>query len=129
MWRNYLTVGIRALTKSRAYAVINIAGLALGIAACLLILGFVRYEFSYNDWLPDVDKTFQLMNYYHPTESGGEELKLQQTSFISGVALKKDFPQVERAVYLTHPQVVAIKDAASNAVDVPLLVDGLRFDA
>ena len=128
MWRNYLTVGIRALTNNRAYAVINIAGLALGIAACLLILGFVRYEFSYNDWMPDVDKTFQLMNYYHPTETGGEQLKLQQTSFISGVALKKDFPQVERAVYYTKPNVVAIKDGESNAVDRALLVDGPMFD-
>jgi len=70
MWRNYLTVGIRALAKNRAYTAINVSGLALGIAACLLILGFVRYEFSYNDWLPDVDKTFQFQNYFHPTEAG-----------------------------------------------------------
>ena len=35
MWRNYLTVGFRALTKNRTYAFINIFGLALGLAACL----------------------------------------------------------------------------------------------
>jgi len=52
MWRNYLTVGIRALLKSRVYAVINIVGLAIGLAACLLILTYVRYEFSYDNWLP-----------------------------------------------------------------------------
>jgi putative ABC transport system permease protein len=33
MWRNYLTVGIRALLKNRVYAVINIVGLAIGLAA------------------------------------------------------------------------------------------------
>eukprot|EP01035_Chromulina_nebulosa_P064006 gene64006-87530_t len=85
MWRNYLTVGIRALAKNRAYTVINVSGLALGIAACLLILGFVRYEFSYDDWLPDVDKTFQFQNYFHPTEAGGEGLKQQQTSIVTGI--------------------------------------------
>jgi putative ABC transport system permease protein len=128
MWRNYLTVGIRALAKNRAYTAINVSGLALGIAACLLILGFVRYEFSYNDWLPDVDKTFQFQNYFHPTEAGGEELKLQQTSFVSGVALKKDFPQVERAVYYTTPSTVVIKDGESRQVERTMLVDGPLFD-
>ena len=128
MWRNYMTVGVRALAKNRAYAAINVAGLALGIAACLLILGFVRYEFSYNDWLPDVDKTFQLQNYFHPTEAGGEELKLQQTSFVSGIALKKDFPQVERAVYYTTPQTVVIKDGQSEVIGQTMLVDGPLFD-
>jgi len=35
MWRNYLTVGVRALAKNKTYAFINIFGLALGLAACL----------------------------------------------------------------------------------------------
>jgi putative ABC transport system permease protein len=51
MWRNYLTVGIRALARSRTYAFINIFGLALGLAACLLILLYVRYEHSYDSWM------------------------------------------------------------------------------
>ena len=53
MWRNYLTVGVRALTKSRTYAFINIFGLAIGMAACLMILLYVRYEVSYDRWIPD----------------------------------------------------------------------------
>ena len=46
MWRNYLTVGFRAFTRSRTFAVINILGLALGLAACLLLLLYVRYEIA-----------------------------------------------------------------------------------
>jgi hypothetical protein len=38
--------------KNRVYAAINIGGLALGLAGCLLILGYVRYERSYDSWLP-----------------------------------------------------------------------------
>ena len=52
MWRNYLTVGLRALAKNRTYAFINIFGLALGLAACLLILLYVRYERSYDAGCP-----------------------------------------------------------------------------
>ena len=127
MWRNYMTVGIRALAKNRAYAFINIAGLALGIAACLLILGFVRYEMTYDSWLPDADRTFQLQDFYHPTQQGGEEMKLQQTSFPTGPALKKDFPQVELAIYTTRAGVVAIKDGQPNFTDQSVLTDGPLF--
>ena len=42
MWRNYLTVGLRALAKNKPYAFINVFGLALGLAACVLILLYVR---------------------------------------------------------------------------------------
>ncbi len=38
MWRNYMTVGIRALTRNKTYAFINIFGLAIGLAACLMLM-------------------------------------------------------------------------------------------
>ncbi len=47
MLRNYLKIAWRNLQKNRTYSFINIGGLALGIAACLLILQYVTYEFSY----------------------------------------------------------------------------------
>jgi putative ABC transport system permease protein len=128
MWRNYLIVGIRALLKNRVYAFINITGLALGIAACLLILGFVRYEFSYDSWLLGAERAFQLQDFYLPTKEGGEDYKLQITSFASGIALKKDFPQVERAVFVKRSNIVAIKDGQPTKVENSLLVDGALFD-
>jgi putative ABC transport system permease protein len=128
MWRNYMTVGVRALAKNRAYAFINIAGLALGIAACLLILGFVRYEFSYDSWLPGADRAFELQDFYHATKEGGEEMKLQVTSYAAGAALKKDFPQVERAVYFKGNNVVAIKDGQPSTIENGAFVDGPLFD-
>jgi putative ABC transport system permease protein len=98
MWRNYLTVGVRALGKNRTYAFINILGLAIGMAACLMILLFVRYEMSYDSWIPHADDTYQFQSWYHDHVTG-EEAQLQMTPFAAGEALKKDFPQVERAVY------------------------------
>ena len=56
MWGNYLTVALRALVRDRMYAFINIFGLAVGLAACLILLLYVRYESSYDDWLPDADR-------------------------------------------------------------------------
>ncbi|MCU6424518.1 ABC transporter permease, partial [Klebsiella aerogenes] len=69
MWRNYLTVGLRALAKNRTYAFINLFGLAIGLAACLLILLYVQYERSYDQWLPDANRTYQFQVYYKSNNS------------------------------------------------------------
>ena len=69
MWRNYWTVAVRALAKSRTYSIINIAGLAIGMAACIMILLYIRYEQSYDKWLPGVENTYQFQAWYpHPTD-------------------------------------------------------------
>ena len=59
MWRNYMIVGIRALTKNRTYAFINIVGLAIGLAACLLLLVYVNYETTYDRSLPNAENTYE----------------------------------------------------------------------
>src|ERR671918_1744299 len=63
MWRNYWTVAVRALAKSKTYSVINIAGLAIGMAACIMILLYINYERSYDSWIPDVENTYQMQTY------------------------------------------------------------------
>jgi putative ABC transport system permease protein len=98
MLRSYLIVGLRNLMKNRTYAFINIFGLAIGMAACLMILLFVRYEMSYDAWIPDSANTYQFESWYHSHETGRDD-RLQMTPYVAGEALKKDFPQVERAVY------------------------------
>ena len=69
MWRNYWTVAVRALAKNRTYSIINIVGLAIGMAACVLILLYIRYEKSYDKWIPDVENTYELQSWYpHPKD-------------------------------------------------------------
>ena len=72
MWRNYLTVGVRALVKNRTYAFINIFGLGVGLAACLLLLLYVRYETTYDDFLPDAENVYQFQSHYLNPQTGEE---------------------------------------------------------
>src|SRR5205085_7136492 len=65
MWRNYLTVGLRNLARNKTYAVINILGLAIGLAACFALFVYVRYETSYDRWLPDSERIFQVQATWH----------------------------------------------------------------
>src|SRR5678815_5833774 len=56
MLRNYVTVAVRSLLANRMHSLINIGGLAVGLAACLLILLFVRDELSYETWVPNAER-------------------------------------------------------------------------
>jgi putative ABC transport system permease protein len=127
MWRNYLTVGLRALAKNKTYAFINIFGLALGLAACLLILLYVRYEMSYDKWLPNAENTYQVQTFYLDQQTG-EELKLQMASFVAGTALKKDFPQIEKIVYASAGGFTVLRGGEAIAVEDGSLVSGPFFD-
>src|SRR5262245_3689294 len=48
MFRNYITIGYRNLRRSKLFTAVNVFGLALGIAACLLIMQYVLFELSYD---------------------------------------------------------------------------------
>jgi putative ABC transport system permease protein len=128
MWRNYLTVGFRALAKNRTYAFINIFGLAIGMAACLLILLYVRYEMSYDAWMPGADRAYQFQDFYKATDNGGEEMALQMTSYVSGKALVKDFPQIEKAVYVASSGATIVQNGQPSLADNFNFVDGNLFD-
>jgi putative ABC transport system permease protein len=114
MWRNYWTVAVRALAKNRTYSIINIAGLAIGMAACILILLFIRYEESYDSWVPDVENTYQFQAWYpHPQD--GEPLFLQMASYITKDRVKKDFPQIPAGVYVFDNEPVLLKDGQATS--------------
>ena len=123
MWRNYVTVGLRSLMKNRTYAFINILGLAIGMAACLMILLFVRYEFSYDKWLPGAENVYEFQSWYKSHETG-EEDKLQMTPFIAGQRLAKDFPQVEKQVYLFTTEPVFIDKGEATTIKDWVFTDG-----
>ncbi len=127
MWRNYFTVAVRALAKNRAYSAINIAGLAIGMAACLLILLFVRYETSYDAALPGAENAYQFHTFIRDPDTG-EELNLQMAAHVSKAALQKDFPQIETAVYSMSSNPTVIKDGQGLQMGRGQLVDGNLFD-
>jgi len=115
MWRNYWTVAVRALAKSKTYSIINIAGLAIGMAACIMILLYINYERSYDKWLPDVENTYQLQAWYPHPSLGGEPGFLQMSGYVTKDRVKKDFPQIQSAVYVQSTDPVFLKDGEATS--------------
>ncbi|MGE0179496.1 MAG: ABC transporter permease [Sphingomonas sp.] len=127
MWRNYFNVGVRALVKNRTYAFINVFGLAIGLAACLMLLLYVRYETTYDEFLPNAQNVYQYQSHYRNPQTG-EEQRLQMTSYIAGQRFRADFPQVERSVYAWSSAPVVLRRGEALTTDDVLLVDNLFFD-
>ncbi len=127
MWRNYILVGLRALGKNRAYAAINIAGLALGLAACLMILLYVRYETGFDRKIPGAEDAYQFQTYFTDRQTG-ESGYLQMAAHVTKAALLKDFPQIERAVYSLGTGPIALKDGQAFGIEDAQYVDGNLFD-
>ncbi len=60
MLKNYMLVAMRLLVKNKVFSLINIVGLAAGIAACILIALFVQDEFNYERGFPDAARIFRI---------------------------------------------------------------------
>src|SRR4051812_9514399 len=97
MYRNYLTIAWRNLIKKKAYSTINILGLALGIACCLLIFMYVDYERSFDNYQTQGDRIYRVIhgekNETHATDSywvwGNAPI---------GQALQNEFPEIDKVV-------------------------------
>ena len=96
MWRNYLSAALNNLGRSKLHSAINISGLAVGLAAALLIALYVRDEFSYDQAVPQSERIFRLS-----TDIKGAQTKSLDIADASLTpAIELDFPEVESAVRL-----------------------------
>ncbi len=62
MLKNYLKVAIRNVMRHKALSFINIGGLAMGMAACLLIVQYVGFELSYDTFHAKKDQIYRIRN-------------------------------------------------------------------
>src|SRR6187402_3036477 len=117
MFKNFLTLAIRNLLKRKLYSFINIFGLAMGVAVCLVILKYVDFELSYDNFHKNA------ANIYRTTSTYYRNGELRGTSPLSGYAqgpaLLADVPEVKTYVR-THPMyggsVVIYKKPAGDPV-------------
>ncbi len=61
MWKNYLKVAFRNIIRNKAHSSINVIGLSVGIAACLLLFMVIRYELSYDKFQNNYSKIYRIV--------------------------------------------------------------------
>jgi len=90
MFKNYFKIAWRNLAKNKTYSVINITGLAVGLASFIIILQYLNYELSYDKWSPSLKQVYKI------SEQTNEDI-LQQTPAPLSSFLKQNLPQIEAA--------------------------------
>jgi putative ABC transport system permease protein len=91
MFKNYLLVTLRNIKKSKGYVLINIAGLAIGMAVCILIWQYVSYEKSYDTFHEKGKNLYRLELAVH---KNGSIFHTANSPHGLGPALKAEFPEV-----------------------------------
>lgn len=99
MLKNYLLVAFRNLTKNKGFSFINIAGLAIGMAACLLILQYVTFELSYDNFHTKKDRIYRINQDRY--ENGKLSTRWAGGAFAPGTEFKANFPEVEDFVKIS----------------------------
>lgn len=115
MLRNYFKTAIRSLLRHRTYSIINIAGLAAGVAVFLLIFVIVRFESSYDEFHSKKDRIYRVLTEYHHPGSGvfyGQAIPAPLPTVI-----RHDFPDLEQTtgVYASHGDQVTIPGKGGQA--------------
>ncbi len=101
MLKNYLKIALRQLKKQKMYTAIKVGGFALGIAACLLIALYIRYETSYDQSYPNDSRIYRIVGVTH---YNGKVEKGTDFPAPFGKALKNDYPEIEKSGRLMRNQ-------------------------
>ena len=97
MFRNYLVVALRNLWKHRAYSLINIFGLAIGLASSIFILLYVVNELTYDRFH---EKSDQIYRIWIRGSMPATEMRHAVSSPPMAEALLNDYPEVEQVLRL-----------------------------
>ncbi len=114
MLKNYLKIAWRSLTTNKTYSFINIIGLAIGLAACMLIMLYARHEWSYDSFHKNADRIFWVQA---KLKMGSDSVYLPYLNYAGGAALKNRFSSVESFLRIKQPD----RDVVVQNSEAPLL--------
>jgi len=108
MFNNYLKIAFRNVKKHKAYAFINIAGLAIGMACCILIISFISTELSYDRFHKNADSIYRQGL---DANLGGNQILMPISTAPAAPAFVQDYPEILDAVRIRRMRNVFIKDS------------------
>lgn len=97
MWKNYLKIAFRQISRQKLYSFINIAGLAVGMSICLLVFLFAKEEYSYDQWYEGAEHIYRV-NGVFLSEDGNTATNVTPWPLAS--MLTQELPEVESATRL-----------------------------
>src|ERR1700760_1696131 len=121
MFRNYLLTALRGVARHKLHSLINIAGLAVGLACAIFILLLLRDELSWDRWIPGGENLYRVETSFTLPGRGDHDF-VTLVPFPVTVTMQAEFPQVVAQTHIVPEHMTArIGDrnfpATVNAVD------------
>ncbi len=112
MFKNYFKTAFRSLTRNRNYTIINIAGLAVGIAVCMMIFMIIQYQTSFDEFHSKKDRIYRVLTESHHADASTISYA-KNVPFPMPEGLKAEFPQIEQVapIYASHNDELQTLDA------------------
>ncbi|MGD2090646.1 MAG: ABC transporter permease [Candidatus Aminicenantes bacterium] len=109
MFKNYLKIAFRNIKNHKGYSFINIAGLAIGMACCILMVVYISFELSFDRYHENADRIYRLCRH---ANIGGTDIISGGSNATAAAALRDSFPEVVNAVRFgsTNQPVVKYQD-------------------
>ena len=105
MFKKYFVTGFRKTLRDKLFFILNVAGLSVGMAACIIILSYVKFENSYDQFHENVDQLYRITSGKYTGEKGYVPKKAD-TYYGVGEVLSSKIPEIEKYVTLTQTNTV-----------------------
>src|SRR3954471_16245098 len=120
MFQNYLKIAWRNILRHKQYSAINILGLAIGIAASVLILQYVTFELSYENFQVNKDRIYRVQQDRY--DNGKLSTQWAAGAYAVGNAFKESIPEIEDYV-----KVVGNGRVTAEVKNQPLKIEKVYF--
>ncbi len=115
MLRNYIKSALRSLTRQKLYTLVNVLGLAIGLGACLLIIGYVNSELSFESCHENKDRIYRIDGHF---ALRGSQVSMASIMPAVGPAVRDAFPEVERMVRMRRLWDLPVQFKEGEVVEV-----------
>ncbi|SMD45319.1 putative ABC transport system permease protein [Aquiflexum balticum DSM 16537] len=124
MLTNILKIALRSFWKTKGISIINVLGLSLGIALCLIIALFVRNELSYDKHFPNAERIYRVTS---DIVFGGNAMNMTYAPAPMADALVEEIPEVEASVHFRNQGSFLIKRYEDNIKENKVIFAGKDF--
>src|SRR3954454_3206625 len=125
MFKSNFEIAVRNLWRHKTFSLLNILGLAVGMAACFLIYLYVNFETSYDNFHTKANRIYRVVT---DTKTPSETIHQGLTTTPIAINLKRDFPEVEDAVRLGRDEFLIRKGDIKFQEKNTVLADSTLFN-
>ena len=111
MFKHYLLVTFRSILKDKGYSIVNIVGLSIAIACCLLLIFWIRFELSFEKNYSNADRIFKVIEIEQRVDGIFYEDYIRDNI---GTTLKERFPQIEALTFMSHELLPFVVDGTDG---------------